>query len=170
VAAGHEVVYGSRQAPGEGPGGAQVRAVDDARLPAPHFPATVLPGGGEAAQGPSCLLLSGLRLADLVPGPGELAAGLVELIFEGPDVVTLITLGRSRLVGRLDRIGEGLLRIGDSLPPLPRGPLRLRRARRLSGRPRRVAGPGFTGRGFIGRPGRLGRLLVPRRPGVLSLR
>ena len=44
VAAGHEVVYGSRQAPGEGPGGAPVRTVGDAMADAEVVVLAVPPG------------------------------------------------------------------------------------------------------------------------------
>ena len=47
LAAGHDVVFGSRQAPGEGPGGAPVRAVGDALADA-EVVVLALPGGAVA--------------------------------------------------------------------------------------------------------------------------
>ena len=100
-------------------------------------------GRPEPADGPPGFLQGALRLAHCPPGLGDPAVGLVELGFQGLDVIPGVPLGLGCLVGRLAGPGQLPFRLGD-------GPLT------LLGGPRPLRRPGFlNGPGFLRRPGRL---------------
>src|ERR1700727_2248787 len=90
----------------------------------------------EPADRPAGLLLGVLGFAHPAPDGGEPAAGLVQLVFQPPDLVLLVTLVLGRLVRRLAGLGRHVFRVGDGLPPLLSRP-------RLLSRPGLRGGPRF---------------------------